>query len=93
MNDRLTPQLNAEAGMLDVFAAQQHAFKRQPYPSAAERRANLRTLKRQLHRYQDLLADAMSRDFGFRAHPNRRCSTCSARRWRSTTRSRTCAAG
>ncbi len=67
MNDRLTPKLHADPGMLIVFAAEQAVFKQQPYPGAAERLANLRLLKRQLHRDQGLLADAMSRDFGIRA--------------------------
>src|SRR5574337_444476 len=67
MNDRLAPQLHTDIGMRDIFAAQRQAFTAQPYPSADSRRAHLRALKRQLHRYQDLLADAMSSDFGFRS--------------------------
>ena len=67
MNDRLVATLQADIGVADIHAAQQQAFARQPYPSASERREHLRGLKRQLHRYQDLLADAMSRDFGFRS--------------------------
>src|SRR5882762_783611 len=50
-----------------VFAAQRAAFDADPYPSAAHRRVNIKALKRQISRYQDVLADAMSRDFGFRA--------------------------
>lgn len=50
-----------------VFAAQRAAFDADPYPSAARRRANIKALKRQISRYQDVLAEAMSRDFGFRA--------------------------
>lgn len=49
-----------------LFAAQRAAFLAQPYPTAAERLARLKALKRQTQRYQDLLAKAMSRDFGFR---------------------------
>ncbi len=67
MNDRLGHQLQADIGLRDTLDAQQQAFARQPFPSAGERRANLKALRRQLHRYQDLLADAMSRDFGFRS--------------------------
>ncbi len=68
MNDRLTQQqVLAGLRMADVFAAQSQAFSRQPFPSADERKAQLRALKRQLHRYQDLLAEAISADFGFRA--------------------------
>lgn len=68
MNDR-TARLTADApSRVDrLFAAQRAAFLSAPYPSAAERIARLRALKRQLARYQDLLADAMSRDFGYRA--------------------------
>jgi coniferyl-aldehyde dehydrogenase len=51
-----------------LFAAQQAAFQKQPYPSADERRTQLKALRSQLSRYQDVLADAMSKDFGFRAH-------------------------
>ena len=67
MNDRLVAPLQADIGVADIHAAQQQAFARKPYPSAAERRQQLRALKRQLHRYQDLLAEAMSQDFGFRS--------------------------
>lgn len=68
MNDRLTkPQALAGLRMADIFAAQSQAFSRQPFPSAGERKGQLRALKRQLHRYQDLLAEAISADFGFRA--------------------------
>ncbi|MCB2023072.1 MAG: aldehyde dehydrogenase family protein, partial [Burkholderiaceae bacterium] len=62
----MTPLL-AEIDVADLHAAQRQAFERDPYPGASARREQLQALKRQLHRYQDLLADAMSRDFGFRA--------------------------
>jgi len=52
-----------------VFEAQRAAFDADRYPPAARRSAQLKALKRQIGRYQDLLADAMSRDFGFRAGP------------------------
>ncbi|HMO46000.1 MAG TPA: coniferyl aldehyde dehydrogenase [Rubrivivax sp.] len=67
MNDRLVAPLRADIDIAAMHAAQQQAFARHPYPGAAQRREHLRALKRQLHRYQDLLAEAMSRDFGFRA--------------------------
>ena len=51
-----------------LFDAQRQAFGAHPYPTAAERRKHLLALKRQLHRYQDVLAEAMSKDFGFRSH-------------------------
>jgi coniferyl-aldehyde dehydrogenase len=68
VNDRTT-RLTAHApDRVDrLFAAQRAAFLADPFPSAAARIARLRALKRQLARYQDLLADAMSRDFGYRA--------------------------
>lgn len=50
-----------------LFAAQQQAFNARTYPSASERRDHLASLQTQLRRYQDLLAEAASRDFGFRA--------------------------
>lgn len=50
-----------------LFAAQQAAFAAAPFPEADQRRAHLRSLKKQVSRYQDLLAEAMSRDFGYRA--------------------------
>jgi coniferyl-aldehyde dehydrogenase len=68
MNDRLTvPPADAATRIARVFQAQRQAFAGLRHPSAEQRRANLRALKRQLHRYQDLLVEAMSRDFGFRA--------------------------
>ena len=50
-----------------IFAQQQKAFAAAPYPDAGLRRAQLKALRHQLQRYQDVLADAMSADFGFRA--------------------------
>lgn len=68
MNDRLAALPGAVTGwMEEVFARQQRAYAALPYPSAAQRVNDLRRLKRQLHRYQDVLADAMSADFGFRS--------------------------
>ena len=49
-----------------LFAAQRAACLTHPYPSADERLVRLKALKRQTQRYQDLLAEAMSSDFGFR---------------------------
>ena len=68
MNDRLArPETEASLRIGQLFDAQQRAFAANPYPSLDERRTNLRALKKQLSRYQDLLAEAMSEDFGFRA--------------------------
>lgn len=58
----------AAAWLRGIFDAQQAAFNAHPYPSADERRTKLRALKRQISRYQDVLADAMSADFGWRSH-------------------------
>lgn len=68
MNDR-SPLVHAEAPvrLRELFASQQSAFARQPYPGANERKDALRRLRRQVQRYQDLLAQAMSEDFGFRS--------------------------
>ncbi|WP_213959802.1 MULTISPECIES: coniferyl aldehyde dehydrogenase [unclassified Variovorax] len=60
--------LAANERVARIFAAQQAAFAAAPSASAPERLSRLRALKRQLSRYQDVLADAMSRDFGHRAH-------------------------
>ncbi len=60
------PDSSAVERVRRLFAAQRAACLAQPYPSAEERGARLRALKRQTQRYQDLLADAMSVDFGFR---------------------------
>src|SRR6478672_5135018 len=51
----------------EVFASQRAAFEADPYPLADRRREKIKALKRQISRYQDVLADAMSTDFGFRA--------------------------
>lgn len=57
----------ADARVLRLFAGQQAAFLADPGPSAAVRRSRLKALKRQVQRYQDLLAEAMSSDFGYRS--------------------------
>ncbi len=70
MNDMTTTArlaVSATERVGRLFEAQKAAFNADPYPSAALRRAHLTSLKTQLGRYQDLLADAASRDFGFRA--------------------------
>jgi coniferyl-aldehyde dehydrogenase len=70
MNDMTAATRLAVSGterVTRLFATQQEAFNAHPYPSAQERRDHLTSLKRQLGRYQDLLVEAVSRDFGFRA--------------------------
>ena len=69
MNDNIHPSLQAMAAVERVqrlFAAQRAACLAQPCPSADERLERLRALKRQTQRYQGLLSEAMSADFGFR---------------------------
>ncbi len=50
-----------------IFALQRQAYLRHPYPSLAERRANLTALERILVDNADAIADAINRDFGHRA--------------------------
>lgn len=57
----------AEVRLARLFARQRQAYAACPYPLARERKDALRALKRQLLRYQDVLAEAMSADFGFRS--------------------------
>jgi coniferyl-aldehyde dehydrogenase len=69
--DHVIPSSQTEVSATEraarIFAAQRDAFQAAPYPSARQRRLKIKTLKRQISRYQDVLADAISRDFGFRA--------------------------
>jgi len=51
----------------DIFSAQTEAFERARYPSARERRDNLRKLREALLAHQDELAAAIDRDFGGRS--------------------------
>jgi coniferyl-aldehyde dehydrogenase len=67
MNSSGSPVDYAALRVARIFAAQRAAFDADPYPSASRRRASIKALKRQISRYQDVLAGAMSRDFGFRA--------------------------
>ena len=61
-------QQGGEAGgrLVRIFAAQRAAYQADPLPSAQARRAKLKALRKQVGRYQDVLAQAISRDFGFR---------------------------
>lgn len=58
---------DAATRVAQLFAAQRAAFQAAPYPSARERIAKLKALKNQISRYQDVLAAALSEDFGFRS--------------------------
>ena len=69
MNDTTRESQEALAAVERVqrlYAAQRAACFAQPYPDADERVARLKALKHQTQRFQDLLAEAMSADFGFR---------------------------
>jgi len=70
MNDITDPKrisMAATERVARLFADQEAGFARQPYPAANDRRSQLKALKRQVQRYQDRLAEAMSQDFGYRA--------------------------
>ena len=69
MNDSTRESRQAPSAVERVqrlFAAQRAACLARPYAGAGERLSRLKALKRQTQRYQDLLAEAMSADFGFR---------------------------
>jgi coniferyl-aldehyde dehydrogenase len=66
------PDTDANARVRRLFAAQRAAFQASPFPPANERLAKLKALKMQIRRYQDLLAEAMSQDFGFRSRTESR---------------------
>jgi coniferyl-aldehyde dehydrogenase len=53
--------------MQDVFERQRQAFLSHPFPTLAERKAKLKTLRELLQRYQDQIVTAVSADFGGRA--------------------------
>lgn len=58
---------DAVAHVDHLFANQQAVALKHPCPTAAERIADLKALRHQIQRYQDVLAQAMSTDFGYRA--------------------------
>lgn len=68
MPDHHSPAASPEQLLRETFLAQQQAYQAAPYPSAAARQQKLRAVLRQMQRYQDRLAEAMSQDFGHRAH-------------------------
>ncbi len=59
------PDLGQRLGKL--FDLQKSASTEHPFPSYKERIKSLKALKKQLQRYQDLMAEAISQDFGGRA--------------------------
>lgn len=51
-----------------IYHRQRTAYKANPYPSYAERRANLDKLEKMMVDNQEAIAEAISKDFGNRAH-------------------------
>ena len=64
MNPPMDPIIQRMQG---VFERQRLAFLQHPYPTLAERKAKLKTLRALLQRYQDQIVAAVSADFGGRA--------------------------
>lgn len=60
-------QHSATEHMHKVFSQQKTAFDATPYPELTIRREKLLKLKKQIIRYQDLIAKAISHDFGTRS--------------------------
>lgn len=60
-------QHSATAHMQNIFAQQKIAFDAEPYPELAYRRNKLVQLRKQIIRYQDVIATAISQDFGSRS--------------------------
>ncbi len=58
--------------MHEIFERQRRAFAAQPYPELAQRKARLNALKQVLRRYQNVIVDAVSADFGCRSGPETR---------------------
>lgn len=57
----------ATEGMYQIFEAQKNAFNANPYPDAESRKIQLTLLKKQIIRYQDLIATAINQDFNSRS--------------------------
>lgn len=60
-------QNSAEVHLQNVFTQQRTAFDAVPYPSLASRRSKLIKLRKQIIRYQDVIAAAISQDFDSRS--------------------------
>lgn len=67
MRDVDSSQTPDESELRQVFIRQQSAFADEPSPTVPERRAALRSLKKQLLNHQDELASAVAVDFGTRS--------------------------
>ena len=64
--DFSTPQ-PVEAQLFEALALQRHAAREQPNPSLAQRRADLKALRRFIEDHEDALCEAISRDYGHRS--------------------------
>lgn len=67
MTNKTATFVNNERPLSEIYGDLKSAFDSAPFPSAKDRIRNLKLLKKQLQRYQDALAVAMSRDFGWRS--------------------------
>ena len=56
-------QRSSVTHMQNVFVQQRNAFDATPYPELAYRRDKLIKLRKQIIRYQDVIAKAISQDF------------------------------
>jgi coniferyl-aldehyde dehydrogenase len=65
--DQSAGPVSSVDGPAAVLARQRAAFLAAPFPTADQRRAKLRTLQNAVHKNQDLIADAISADFGNRS--------------------------
>ncbi len=60
-------EMSAEERLNSIYCAQKKAVNQNPYPNIADRKRQLKALRRQVQRYQDLIAEALYEDFGGRA--------------------------
>lgn len=59
--------LARQPGLVDILARQRRSFSASPYPSATQRRTDLKRLLGALIRHQEDLVSAVNRDFGGRS--------------------------
>jgi len=65
--EAMTPDIEDNAERL-IYERQRKAYKANPYPSYVERKANLDKLEKMMVDNQEAIAEAISKDFGNRAH-------------------------
>ncbi len=65
--EAMTPDIEDNAARL-IYERQRKAYKANPYPSYVERKANLDKLEKMMVDNQEAIAEAISKDFGNRAH-------------------------